>query len=181
MKPVRLDYVSPHSFYKHSGSMMLLCLALALSAYLAYRHAGVSEKLEALQAQLEKPERKQAGMSHQEYTSIITPALRSEVEQGNRVIRQIGLPWDELFEAIESIPHDYVAILSIQPDAEGGNVTITAEAESAADIVEYIEAVNESGVLKDAHLMNHQIKTQDPQKPVGFTVMATWVGVGKIN
>lgn len=181
MKPVRLDYVSPHSFYKHSGSMMLLCLALALSIYLAYRHAEVSEKLEALRAQLEKSERKKAGINHQKDTLAITPALRTEVEQGNRVIRQIGLPWDELFEAIESIPHDYVAVLSIQPDAEGGSVTIAAEAESAADIVEYIEAINESGVLKDAHLMNHQIKTQDPQKPVGFTVMATWIGVWQVK
>lgn len=181
MKPVRLDYVSPHSFYKHSGSMMLLCLALAFSAYLAYRHAEASEKLEALQAQLEKSERRQTSMSHRNDTFAISPALRSEVEQGNRVIRQIGLPWDELFETIESIPHDYVAVLSIQPDAEDGSVTIAAEAESAADIVEYIEAINESGVLNDAHLMNHQVKTQDPQKPIGITVTATWVGVGQVK
>lgn len=176
MKLVQLDYIGPKPIHKRLVGMMVFCMALALSAFLAYRHAELSEKLEAQQARLEKSER-HARVNNQNYTPAITSTLRSEVEQGNQVIRQIALPWDELFSTIESIPHDYVAVLSIQPDAEGGSVTIAAEAESAVDITEYIEAINESGVLKDAHLINHQVKTQDPQKPVGFTVTATWIGL----
>lgn len=177
MRPVQLDYIGPKSIYKHAVGMMLLCMALVLSAYLAYRYTGLSERLAVLQAQLEKSERQQTGIDHPVQASAITPALHAEVEQGNRVIRQIGLPWDELFNAIESLPHDYVAVLSIHPDTESGRVTISAEAESPADIAEYIEAINESGVLKDASLISHQVKTQDPQKPVGFTLIATWGAV----
>lgn len=181
MKPVQLDYVGTLSFYRHSIGLVALCMALALSTYLVHRYAGLSERVEVLQTQLQKSERQKVGLANSNDTAAITPALRSEVEQSNRVIRQLGLPWDELFSTIESIPHDYVAVLSIQPDVEGGTVTITAEAESAADIAGYIEAINESGVLKDAHLINHQVKTQDTQKPVGFTLIGTWVEVAKPN
>lgn len=182
MKSVSLDYVSPKPLRRQAIGVTVLLLSLMFAGYLAHDYIGLSERLASLQAQLEHVRRGPADIVHagQRSTPAITSALRAEVEENNRVIRQLGLPWNELFDAIESIPHEHVAILGIQPDAEGGSLTLSAEAKEVADITVYMDTIGELEILQDAHLINHQIKTQDPQKPISFSIGATWVGVGRV-
>jgi Tfp pilus assembly protein PilN len=181
MKYISLEYANHKSQRSKVGGITILFTSLALAAYMAHGYAGLADSLERLQAQQDRIKHRQAAVSsvNQSTVPAVPPALRSEVEESNRVMRQLGLPWDDLFSAIESTPREHVVVLSIQPDAEQASVTISAEAKEASDIANFVYALGESDVLKGAHLVSHQVKTQDPQKPVGFTVTATWATVAK--
>jgi Tfp pilus assembly protein PilN len=180
MKYMSLEYAGPKSRRSTVGGIVILFASLALAAYLAHGYTGLAGSLERLQARQDRIKHRQATATPtNQSTAPIPPALRSEVEESNRVTRQLGLPWNDLFSAIESTPREHVDILSIQPDAEQASVTISAEAKEASDIAPFVYALGESDVLKEAHLVSHQVKTQDPQKPISFTITATWIEISK--
>jgi len=44
--------------------------------------------------------------------------LTLEVKHANDVLRQLTLPWDELFQAVESAAGKKIALLALEPDTE---------------------------------------------------------------
>jgi Tfp pilus assembly protein PilN len=103
-------------------------------------------------------------------------AVRSaqEIEQANEVIRRLSLPWHELFIAMESSAIDKVALLSVQPDPQQRIVNLNGEAQAYADVLTYMLKLDASGALTRVRLLNHEVKRDDPQHPVAFTVTARW-------
>lgn len=97
-----------------------------------------------------------------------------EVQHANQVLRQLSLPWDTLFRAVESAGGETVALLSMEPDIQKGTVRISGEAKDFAAMLEYIRQLGAREVFGSVHLQNHQIRQDDPQKPVRFSLLAVW-------
>lgn len=97
-----------------------------------------------------------------------------EVQHANQVLRQLSLPWDTLFRAVESAGGESVALLSMEPDIQKGTVRISGEAKNFAAMLEYIRQLGARDVFGSVHLQNHQIQQDDPQKPVRFSLLAVW-------
>jgi hypothetical protein len=100
--------------------------------------------------------------------------LRQEIRVANVVLHQIALPWDELFLELERSRDKSVALLSVQPDLQSRVVRIGGEAKNLRAVVEYARRLGKTGLLHDAYLVGHEVKTQDPQRPVTFTLVAGW-------
>ncbi len=89
-------------------------------------------------------------------------------------IHKLNMPWDRFFSLIDSLRHEDVALLSIEPDLETGAVRIGAEARDVPAMYAYVGQLRETEVLADAVVLNHQILQQVQFRPVRFSFVGTW-------
>lgn len=102
-------------------------------------------------------------------------ALQQQIHQANEILQQLALPWNALFQTLESTREKDIALLSIQPDAAKHRVRISGEAKSLEILLAYIARLEQGRVLDHVYLTSHEVRTQDAQQPVRFTLVANWV------
>lgn len=153
--------------------MLVLALGVALALAAGWQLAAQSRQISETQAQL-------ARMARRHPEPVKAPrkegveANVQQVREANAVLARIGLPWDALFEAIESIKDEDVALLELKPDVQKGVVHISAEAKNLNSQLAYLSALQENPLFRDVSLQSHQIYDQDPQNPVRFMLLAGW-------
>jgi hypothetical protein len=153
-----------------------LAAAGAIAAAAAVQNYGdASQRVSAWQDKLGELQR----MSQRTPGAIVEkprdPAeLRNEIQLANAVLQQIALPWDGLFRELERSGDKTVSLLSVQPDLQNRLVRIGGEAKSLRAVVEYARRLDKTGVLYNVYVVGHEVKTQDPQRPVAFSLVAAW-------
>jgi hypothetical protein len=100
--------------------------------------------------------------------------LAQEVKNANDVLRHLGVPWESLFQAVESAGDKSITLLTIEPDIEKQQVKIGGEAKSFDALMKYITHLQAQAVFGSVYLQNHDVQKQDPDKPVRFSLLATW-------
>lgn len=173
MAMLRLDYQQNLPF-PWAGPALLALTLMALILTAAY-YVELSGKAVSWEDRLEQIERRQGRAS---------PAGRAggsevgdmalEVKHANEVLRQLTLPWDELFKAVETAAGKEVALLAMEPNAEKHVVKISGEARDLAALLKYITQLEEQEVFGQVYLQSHQVQQQDPDKPVRFSLLAVW-------
>jgi hypothetical protein len=103
-----------------------------------------------------------------------TAQRAEEIAAANAVIRQLNLPWEEMFSAFELATNDEVALLGIEPDAKKKVVKVTAESKTAEGMLNYIKRLQQATLLDDVLLQKHELQTRDPEKPLRFIVTSAW-------
>lgn len=107
-----------------------------------------------------------------------SPPVREEVREEYakllRAHRELTFGWGRLFAAVEKSVHPEVAILSIQPEADSGQVRIAGEAKTYADILKLIDALGAEGTFSSVTLVSHQVKPQDPVNALRFALTAVF-------
>ena len=101
--------------------------------------------------------------------------IKQEVRRANAVLSEIDLPWGALFDSVEYATSHEVALLSFQPDAAGRTMRMGGEAKSMPALLDFVSALEREPVLKDAYLLKYEVKQDDPQRPIIFSVMASWI------
>lgn len=170
MRRINLDYRTPVPLLGWS----LFGIGVVMTAAIAVAYANLANEAGQWQVVAEKA-------TQQPKATVTTGAgqtdsvrLVQEIEQANDVVRRLSLPWHDLFKALESSAIDKVALLSIQPDPQQRIVSVNGEAQAYGDVLTYMVKLDTSGALTKVRLMNHEIKRDDPQHPVAFTVTARW-------
>jgi hypothetical protein len=166
MKRVELDYLAPARRPAWPG-LLLLVVALAVAAALFERYRDTQAELARLQLA--------HGMLPPAPRAAPPPSrerLDAETRNAESVVRQLALPWAALIQALEASATREVAILQLQPDADTRSVRVTAEARSREAMFEYLRRLAAAPVLADAHVVNHQVQRDDPQRPIQFSVLA---------
>jgi hypothetical protein len=167
---VNLDYVGRRApLTLASGLLLLLGLAAVTAAYLEYRHlegrrAGLELKLDAA---LRRAHRDPA---------VDLRALGLSAEAG-RVAQELGTPWTTLLAELEAASRDstgQVAVLSIEPDHAKHSVRITGESRDLPLALAYVQRLQSSTLLRFPMLESHEVKTDDPQHPTRFAMLAEW-------
>ena len=164
MRRIDLDFVA-RSRAPWAGRV-LLAVAVAFSAdvALSYRQAqSVLEATEALASRSEAraPQRR---------------ASADEVAQVRETLARLSLPWDKLFGALESAASERVALLAVEPDSKTGTVLISGDSKDYLAALSYVLELSHSDSLSKVQLVRHEMKANDPQRPVAFTVTARWNG-----
>lgn len=98
-----------------------------------------------------------------------------EPKAANEVLDQLTLPWDALFADIEAAVTPDVALLSVQPDARNRIVVISGEGRDLNGVLTFLARLDHSPVLTDTHLLSHEIKVDDRNRPMAFTIQARWI------
>lgn len=168
MRPLMLDY--QRSARPQGWSWLVLGAGVLLSVAAVLVFANLNRELQVWEAQADKSSR---GV-RSNVPVRDSEATRLELKQANTVLQQLALPWEALFAALEATRGEKVALLAVEPDVARGQVRIGAEAKSAAHMLNYLRRLESDTALREVVLLNHQVQLQDADRPLRFSVMASW-------
>ena len=89
-----------------------------------------------------------------------------QVRGYNSVIRQLNVPWKNLFEDLEAMTPMDVALISIEPDGSRATVKLVAEAKSLATLLSYSSKLQQNGIFGRITYSKHETNEQDTNKPI---------------
>lgn len=155
------------------ASWVLLAAALAVAADVGFSfinaRSEAAAKLEQLARLADKMPARDANAGSTNRT--LSP---EEFAAARDTIVRLSMPWNNIFRTLEAARSDDVALLSIEPDARTGSVSLTAEAKSYPAALTYVAWLSHERTLRDVRLAKHEIRQSDPRRPVSFTVSANW-------
>lgn len=166
-----------HLDYQRSGvrspwaAWVLLGVAVAFAADLGFAYFE-------LKAQLQRDEARAAqlaqGLPTQSAEQSDPKAMEQNLIYAGDTINRLALPWGRLFKSLESAQAQGVALLSIEPDPEAGTVMLSGEGTDYLAVLAYVAWLKSDKTLSDAHLVKHEIRVNEPRRPVFFMVSAAW-------
>ncbi|MGH8671144.1 MAG: PilN domain-containing protein [Burkholderiales bacterium] len=174
MRRIDLDYRRRGRAAMGPGALLLV-LGLVLSISLFVYRQELNNRIAHWEDEVGKLERfSQRRLGVVSHTSLQTAGSEGEVRQIRNAFQQLTLPWDGLFAAIEASVDDSVALLALVPDAAKHQVKIEGEAKDLDAVMAYIRRLEHDASLAGVYLSSHEVKQQDAQKPVHFSLTALW-------
>ena len=104
----------------------------------------------------------------------IKPVSAEEAALARDTVERLGLPWTKLFAALEAAANDQVALLAIEPDTNSGTVKISGDSKDYLAALAYVLNLSQADALSHVQLVRHEVKQNDPQRPVAFSISAAW-------
>jgi Fimbrial assembly protein (PilN) len=174
MRPISIDF-SRGSEAPSTAGMMLLRLGLVAAVVSAASYVAVSGEIDRLEARASDTKSAARKMPARLTESPVDAReMLQEIKNANQVVQQMTLPWDRLFKELETAASKEVALLAVQPDVASRQVRISGEAKNFKAMLEYARRLEQTDMLREVLLLGHEIKPQDPQRPVTFSLTAVW-------
>lgn len=155
--------------------IVLLAGGISVASYLTVTFVNILTTVDVLESKRALLEHQ---LNHAASTSRLSAAdahqLRAEINDARDVLVQLSLPWNKLFHDIGTAQQDQVALLSIVPDAPRRTIKITGEAKDLIAVVDYIRRLQKAHSLGSIYLQNHHVELRAVEKPVRFTILASW-------
>jgi Tfp pilus assembly protein PilN len=178
MKRIAIDFApqTPSRALYQAGPLAWLGMLVGISLGIAAAFHTHS-KLDAIAVQDTALRRAQLTITQRQNKQPVAKLVTITDDQAtavNTAIAQLNLPWRDVFNAVEAATPKSIALVSLQPDAKRGLVTIVAEAKSSDDMIGYIEQLKQQPFLTSVWLAKHEVNEQDPNKPLRFQLDAQW-------
>lgn len=145
----------------------VLGLSLVFAATLVLRHRDTALELERMETV-----RALAGTERQPARAVPKAKLEDEARAAEAVLRQLTLPWPEIVRTVEEAATRDVAILQLQPDALRRELRLSVEARDRDGMLEFLRRLTAASALEGAHVVSHQLRVDDPQRPLQFSILA---------
>lgn len=165
---LQLDYVALPTRVRWLGVLLLaVSLAVASDVVLRFRDARAAlQQFEAARSALAEPRRP--------VKTVPRERLEEHRKAAQATIRQLALPWNRLVRTLEIAALEDVAILQIQPDAQQRLIRLAGEAPDLSRALHYLGQLSMAPGLSDVHLVGHQVREDDPRRPLQFTLQASF-------
>lgn len=171
MRPLNLEYARTRTT-KALGTAVLI--AGAVVAGLAFERWEEIDSQRAYWGELvSKGGRAQRGTQQVRISPQEAALLKERLKQATRTLAEVGLPWNEVFVALEKAYTPDVAILSVRPEPATELMIVTAESQDAQTMLRFVRQLRSQPMLKNVHLAAH--KTQgDGKRAIRFSVRLHW-------
>lgn len=168
-----IDFMHRKRAARVGGALLLAGVFAAVAGGTWY--ASVNSELERVEAQVAEMQR-MARRAPGKVTASPRDAreVQLEARHANAIIQQMTVPWDRLFSELELSANKDVALLTVQPDVGNRILRISGEAKNLNAMLAYSRRLESSAMLGSVVLHGHEVKSQDPQRPVVFAVSAGW-------
>lgn len=166
MKALDLDFARTRA--TPAGWVLLgLATFVAVDTGMSYRQ--LASQVAAVEARLDR---------HGGHGSRLARSEKDEtaLRDADRVARSLMLPWDSLFRSLEQATDERVALLALQPDARKREISISGEAKDYDAVLAFVTRLDQREGLRDVHLVRHELREDDPQHPMYFSILASWEG-----
>ena len=170
MKRLEIDFVGRRR--SAWAGRVLLAVAVAFAGDVAWSYRQAQDTLHAAEALAAARSAPRAAA----VPESAAPATPEELAQVRETVARLTLPWEKLFGAIEGAANDKVAVLAVEPDSRSGTVTISGDSKDYLAALSYVLNLRQSDALRQVQLVRHEVKANDPQRAVAFTVTAHWNG-----
>jgi hypothetical protein len=168
---IEMDFVGSSRRVRWPGLLLLLLSAVSVGMVIyeyhlaAQRRAGLEYRIAALM-RARKPEAPEDA------------ALNAKVAvSAERAAQDLATPWTLLLAELEQASKDsqgQVALLGVEPDHAKHSVRVTAEARTLELALNYVQRLQSSRSLEYPMLDRHEIRADDPQRPVRFELTGQW-------
>ena len=177
MRALRLDYQRSNKPVPWLGLGVLIAALTALTLTAGYFQM-LNQQIAYWDRKIDHAERltRHHARAIHPLTEQDARAQLLEVKQANQVVRQLSLPWNALFKAVETSGGQNIALLSLEPDLQKGTVKVSGEAKDLDALLSYVKQLSTREVFGSVFLQNHQIQQSDPEKPLRFSLLAYWKG-----
>lgn len=170
MRALTLNFVRTPRNTVWVGVLLLLVGALALAQIANYERA-LADQIELADARLAVLTK---GSQVKPAQPVNAEEQQQEIRRANEILQQLAMPWRALFHAVEDSNEKEIALLAIQPDAGKRVLRLAGEAKNFDALLAYIARLEQSPTLSQVYLSSHELRLQDPQKPVRFALVANW-------
>jgi Tfp pilus assembly protein PilN len=154
-RPLNLEFVRPRVVSRQAIWLLSLLSLGLLLAGLSYFDAA--QTVSVLRSEKKARETVETTVSEAPRRSAEeTRALRQEVQEVNRQIRQLNQAWEVLFGDLRSFPGAAVRLLAVDVDARTGSVRVTGLAADATTMADYAAYLAEKKSLRAVVLSRHE-------------------------
>ncbi|MFY9316394.1 MAG: PilN domain-containing protein [Burkholderiales bacterium] len=171
MRRLELDFLrrSPRPGW---AAWALLLIAVAFVAEVGWSWRQLSMQVERKEAQL-------ASLTGKPRNADILriadrPPREGELDAARDTLKRLSVPWNTLFGALEAAQTDHTWLLSIEPNAQSGTVTLSGEARDYLAALSYVANLEQQKALSRVHLAKHETRSNDPQRTLAFVISASW-------
>lgn len=172
MQRIELDFVRRRPASRWAGRV-LLAVALGVAGEMGFTFVQLERSVKSNEAVVARA----ASTSHaRKPVQQVSP---DEVSAARDTVNRLALPWTRLFAALEGAANERVALLAIEPDTKSGTVTISGDSKDYLSALTYVLNLSRSDALSHVQLVRHEVKQNDPQRPVAFSISAAWNEVKK--
>lgn len=173
MRQLSLDYERKPG--THGIGYALLLVGCAMMAFMTNYYWALTHDLQAMRDSLQSSQAVRAKGGSKDPRGA--KDLDERLLAARAVIDQLSIPWDNLFEALENIEQNGIALLAVSPDPRKNRIKLSGEAKNLEAMLAYHRSLARSPTFSDASLTTHDVVQQDPQLPVRFTATATWIPI----
>ena len=163
MQRIELDFIRRAPRSRWAGRV-LLAVALGVTGDMAFTFAQFDRAVKA----------NEAVVAHVQPRKATPSASPEELALARDTVERLGLPWTKLFAALEAAASDQVALLAIEPDPKTGTVKISGDSKDYLSALAYVLNLSQADALSHVQLVRHEVKQNDPQRPVAFSISAAW-------
>jgi hypothetical protein len=172
MRRLELNYQKPVDRPGKTAGWLLLLIGVALLVEMGMSYdrlqndrEATSREIRTAKIRMDMPQKKSADYKFTD----------KDFAEARQIFNRLSTPWDEFFAGLESAGNENVAILSIEPDMPTRLLRIEGEAKDYAAALTLVAQLRTTKPFSDVFLLRHEIKRDDPQHPVGFTLTMRWV------
>jgi len=102
-------------------------------------------------------------------------ARREEITAVRTVLDELALPWQPLFTTLEKLNRPEVKLLEVTPHPQRHKLRITAQAQDASAMLNYVDNLNAAPIFGDVFLLSHEYTTGGSGMPIRFVTEAAWL------
>lgn len=174
---LRLDFVARRRTGSAAGLLLLVAgIAVAAATALDWQDVDAEAGRWAAKAEHWQAMARRAGGSRSDAATVDATALRPQVEAASRAVARLGTPWGGLYRSLEESLDENVSLLAVMPNADKGEVRLSGEAKDFAALRAYLQRLGQGGTLAEVRLLGQEVKSNDDQRPIVFSIAATWRG-----
>lgn len=168
MISVRLDYQRKRKPFAVADAI-LLSAAVVATLLCGLYYYSLSSDFAVWESRLKQSE--QVSVRH---SKTLSPEAEVDFKRATEVLRQLTLPWEELFLAVESSSTPQVTLLGMEPDMEKHVINISCESRDIGSMLSFMKRLEARQEFNSVYLQSHQIQERDPERPVRFSLIAFW-------
>ncbi len=166
MKPLALDFVAAPSSSRWGVMILLLGIGLSLAVAGAYGH--LLRERSALEQHLDE-------LSATPTRAVTSNKPDEKARALSVVAERISVPWERLFQDVESCDSSDVALLQLQPNITQHQVSLMGEARDRASVEAYMKRLEQTRSLEGVHLAQHNQAPESGPGAIRYALTAKWV------
>ncbi len=173
MRAIKLDYVTTRTPSVPGLAVFVLAVLLLVMAWQYYSAMHEQRlKTDKLIQQL----RKQSGIQplNTGAQKKSSAEVLAKMQAARQLANDLQMPWDAVFNALETAALEDSALLAIEPDTKKHQLKITAEAKNKDVMFDYMQRVENTPELFGVYLLKHEIQEEVDQHPLRFVLVAKW-------
>jgi hypothetical protein len=174
MRRIWIDFKQPVApLWRMLRATLLVCGVLALG-FSIMRQQQVGAEKTALSWQMQNVSQLEARKLPMLRAPTETGTAQDVAKRANDVLRQLNLPWDRLFSALEKSVTPEIGVLSVVPAPNKASITLKATAPDTKAAIDFMERLQATKLLMNVHLTSQEITEDSKRQPLQFSLTAGW-------